>query len=172
MFKNKLIKYLKLCEKAFIIVLTRTDKNMENDLIKLIRELNKNISIGDRIYGRCANNEHLNLIENPILYSLLIFKNLTQKDIAEEYALPKQTVNNIVKRFETDGIVTLESSSFDKRKKIIVLTPKGEEYINERLKPMIDGENKAAQLMGKEKLEKLNELLIELNDCLTKGFEK
>lgn len=145
---------------------------MENDLIKLIRELNKNISIGNRIYGKCANEENLNLIENPILYSLLIFKNLTQKDIVEEYALPKQTVNNIIKRFELDGIVRLESSITDKRKKIIVLTPRGEEYINERLKPMIDAENRAAKLMGEEKLAKLNELLIELNDCLTEGFKK
>lgn len=145
---------------------------MENNFIKLIRELNKNISIGNRIYGKCANEENLNLIENPILYSLLIFKNLTQKDIVEEYALPKQTVNNIIKRFELDGIVRLESSITDKRKKIIVLTPRGEEYINERLKPMIDAENRAAKLMGEEKLVKLNELLIELNDCLTEGFKK
>ncbi len=145
---------------------------MENDLIKLIRELNKNISIGNRIYGRCANEEELNLIENPILYSLLIFKNLTQKDIADEYALPKQTVNNIIKRLETDGIVKLVSSSTDKRKKIIVLTDNGEEYISKRLKPMIDSENKAAELMGKERLEKLNELLVELNDCLKEGFKK
>lgn len=145
---------------------------MENDLIKLIRELNKNISIGNRIYGKCANEENLNLIENPILYSLLIFKNLTQKDIVEEYALPKQTVNNIIKRFELDGIVRLESSSTDKRKKIIVLTSLGEEYINERLKPMIDAENRAATLMGEEKLVKLNELLVELNDCLKEGFKK
>ncbi len=145
---------------------------MENDLIKLIRELNKNISIGNRIYGRCANEEELNLIENPILYSLLIFKNLTQKDIADEYALPKQTVNNIIKRLETDGIVKLVSSNTDKRKKIIVLTDNGEEYISKRLKPMIDSENKAAELMGKERLEKLNELLVELNDCLKEGFKK
>ena len=37
---------------------------------------------------------------------------------------------------------------------------------------MIDAENRAATLMGEEKLVKLNELLVELNDCLKEGFKK
>lgn len=142
-----------------------------DNLIKLIREINKNISIGNRIYGSFANNEGVNVIEHPILYSLLIFENLSQKDIADEYGLPKQTVNNIIKRLENEKLVELKTSDKDKRKKTICLTIKGKEYVNDKLGHIIERENKAALLVGEEKLNKLNDLLIELNDVLKIVFE-
>ncbi len=142
-----------------------------DNLIKLIREINKNISIGNRIYGSFASNEGVNLIEHPILYSLLIFENLSQKDIADEYGLPKQTVNNIIKRLENDKLVELKTSEKDKRKKIISLTVKGKEYVNDKLGHIIERENKAASIVGEEKLNKLNDLLMELNDVLKIVFE-
>lgn len=142
-----------------------------DNLIKLIREINKNISIGNRIYGSFASNDGVNIIEHPILYSLLIFENLSQKDIADEYGLPKQTVNNIIKRLESEKIVELKTSDKDKRRKIICLTTKGREYVNEKLGNIIERENKAASIVGAEKLTKLNDLLIELNDVLKIVFE-
>ncbi len=142
-----------------------------DNLIKLIREINKNISIGNRIYGSFASNEGVNVIEHPILYSLLIFENLSQKDIADEYGLPKQTVNNIIKRLENEKLVELKTSEKDKRKKIICLTAKGKEYVNDKLGHIIERENKAASIVGEEKLNKLNDLLIELNDVLKIVFE-
>ncbi len=141
-----------------------------DDFVLLMREINKNISINSRIYGEFATRMKFNSIETPILYSLLIFKNITQNDIVNEYLLPKQTVNNVIKKFESIGIVTLKQDEFDKRKKIITLTDKGVDYINKQLAPMLDVENKAAKMLGCDKLSNVINSLKELNDSLMVVF--
>lgn len=141
-----------------------------DNYVALMREINKNISINSRIYGEFANKHRFNNLETPILYSLLIFKNLTQNDIANEYLLPKQTVNNIIKKFEGLGIVMLNQDFVDKRKKIITLTDKGVDYITKQLGPMLDAENEAAKMLGCDKLNNVINSLKELNDALRALF--
>ena len=52
-----------------------------------------------------------------ILYSLLIFENVTQNDIVNEYLIPKQGINNMIKKFEVMNIVVLNIDNNDRRKK-------------------------------------------------------
>ncbi len=145
---------------------------MNDDLVYLMRELNKEISIGNRIYGGFSAKQKYNYIESPILYSLLIFENVTQNDIVNEYSLPKQTVNNIVKKYETLGIVELKVDQNDKRKKIISLTEKGYEYISTQLNPLINRENEAAKELGSAKLKEIIKSLQDLNKALLKAFKE
>lgn len=145
---------------------------MNDDLVYLMRELNKEISIGNRIYGEFSAKQKYNYIESPILYSLLIFENVTQNDIVNEYSLPKQTVNNIVKKYETLGIVELKVDQNDKRKKIISLTEKGYEYISTQLNPLINRENEAAKELGSAKLKEIIKSLQDLNKALLKAFKE
>ena len=49
----------------------------------------------------------------------------TQKSIAERHALPKQTVNNILKEFRVQGLLELVPVDTDRRNKEIVLTDRG-----------------------------------------------
>lgn len=143
---------------------------MKNE-IELIREINKNLTIWNRIYGEFGTENNLNNIEASILYSILLFEECSQNDIVNEYSIPKQTVNNIIKRWQNKEYVMLEADTKDRRKKVIKLTPKGIEYASMMLKPLHKKENLVASKMGIAKLSNLLELINELNQELINAFE-
>lgn len=143
---------------------------MKNE-IELIREINKNLTIWNRIYGEFGTENNLNNIEASILYSILLFEECSQNDIVNEYSIPKQTVNNIIKRWQNKEYVMLEADTKDRRKKVIKLTPKGIEYASMMLKPLHKKENLVASKMGIAKLSNLLELINELNQELIIAFE-
>lgn len=143
---------------------------MKNE-IELIREINKNLTIWNRIYGEFGTENNLNNIEASILYSILLFEECSQNDIVNEYSIPKQTVNNIIKRWQNKEYVMLEADTKDRRKKVIKLTSKGIEYASMMLKPLHKKENLVASKMGIAKLSNLLELINELNQELIIAFE-
>ena len=57
----------------------------------------------------------------------------TQKSICREWALPKQTVNTILKDFEKQGLLELVPLEEDRRSKAIHLTEQGREFCAETL---------------------------------------
>lgn len=48
--------------------------------------------------------------------------------ISEEWNIPKQTVNTILKDFQKKGYINMVSDDSDKRNKLICLTESGMEY--------------------------------------------
>lgn len=142
-----------------------------NEEIELIREIDKKLTVWNRIYGEFGNKNNLNNVESAILYTLLLFNKCTQNDIVNDYLLPKQTVNNIILKWQDKGFVTLEQSQDDRRRKIITLTSSGRVYANDMLKPLYDGENVVAKKLGKEKLSLLLSLVSEMNQELKNAFE-
>lgn len=86
-----------------------------------------------------------------------------QRDICRQWALPKQTVNTILKNFTGRGLVELRASREDKRNKEIHLTEPGRllaEGVWERLKSR---ESAVMERMGKEKAEELIRLTLLYN---------
>ena len=67
-------------------------------------------------------------------------KTLSQKELSQKHETPKQIINNIVKGFLADGIVTLQESS-DRRFKKIALTAKGKEFAQSIFEPLAHAEN-------------------------------
>ncbi|OWZ82533.1 MarR family transcriptional regulator [Pasteurella multocida] len=62
-----------------------------------------------------------------VLYSLAAVENrqCTQKQICEEWLLPKQTVFNVCKEYKEKGWIEFSESAVDKREKIMRLTADG-----------------------------------------------
>lgn len=65
-----------------------------------------------------------------VIYSLANAENgqCTQKHIAEEWLIPKQTIFNICKDFKDKGLIEFFESPTDKREKIMQLTESGKAY--------------------------------------------
>ena len=81
------------------------------------------------IYEEWSKAHGLSSNELLFLYSLYEDDNeCTQRNISQRWFIPKQTVNTILKDFERKGFVELFSSAYDKRNKLIKLTPEGKEY--------------------------------------------
>ena len=92
---------------------------------------------------------------------------LTQKQIAEAHHMPKQTVNNIILRYQKPGYVEMIRNKEDGRARTIHLTENGRKYVNETLQPVIRLNEVIMERMGKnfltlvETIEQYSRLLSE-----------
>ncbi|PWM46481.1 MAG: hypothetical protein DBX47_02305 [Clostridiales bacterium] len=99
-----------------------------NDPREQLNRFNELIKEMDSLYGEFAKAGGISDAAFWILYTLRDEGPCTQTKIYERWAMGKQTVNNEVKKLETTGMITLSTSTDDKRSKILTLTKKGVEY--------------------------------------------
>ena len=63
-----------------------------------------------------------------------------QKDICREAYVSKQTISSSVRNLERNGFLYLEKSGRDKH---ICLTEKGRQFVEQKIRPVVDMENRA-----------------------------
>lgn len=84
--------------------------------------------------------------------------NCTQKEIADNCFLPKQTVNSVITSFLKNGWVKLEEMPEDRRNKTVNLTEEGLAKANEVLNQLRNCELQALKALTKEQQDTLLEL--------------
>ena len=97
-----------------------------------------------------------------ISYTTLFILNLisqyevcTQKIICERTMLPKQTVNNVIKKLSEQGYLQLEEIPDNSKSKRILFTKKGNEYAEPMIKHIQDAENSAMEQLSESHQEEL-----------------
>ena len=78
-----------------------------------------------------------------LMYALEDGEPHSQKDIAENWLIPRTTVNTITKRWERAGYLTLVPIRGQKREMQIVLTDSGKQYAKDILADVHFAEDKA-----------------------------
>lgn len=86
------------------------------------------------LYTKAASVLGVGYPEMMVLYALESMGELTQKQIAENFGMQKQTVHTVVSALQKKGYLLLETSEGDKREKRIVLTESGQVYAHRRLR--------------------------------------
>lgn len=81
----------------------------------------------------------------------------TQKKISQRWLIPKQTVNMILKEFESKKLVELFPMQGDKRNKRIQFTAEGREYADTILPELRKVELSVIQRMGIERMHRFSE---------------
>ncbi len=89
--------------------------------------------------------------EISIMFVLMSGDIVTQKDICDMTAMPKQSAFNIIKDWSNKGYIKMLSHPKDKRAKSIHLTNKGEQYIDETLAEIFEMRASIIDEMGEEK---------------------
>ena len=79
----------------------------------------------EALYGEWAKAHGMSYNTIMTLYALDQARGCTQKQIAEEWLIPKQTVNTVLKEFEGQGYLELIPTREDRRAKAIRLTEAG-----------------------------------------------
>lgn len=110
------------------------------------------------LYARLDSALGVNGFLYKVLYALAISDLHTQKDIAQSYEMPKQTINNIILSLQKQGFVEVQTSHTDKREKLIALTPSGKIYAQDFIAKYTDFEQKVYEKLGAQKLQKLIEI--------------
>lgn len=106
-----------------------------------------------------------------LLYAIYDGEQYSQKEICEEWGIPKTTLNTIVKECVRDGYVFLMPTGSKEKK--VVLTDKGRQFAEEVLLPVFKGESRAAHLLQKTNLlERMEEFTTALEEDFKRLEEK
>ena len=94
-------------------------------------------------YAVCAQTSDLKENELMILYALADGVPYSQKQICDEWGIPRTTVNTIIKDWEKKRLVFLSSIPGKRREMNILLTKAGQELANSVLNKVFEMENTA-----------------------------
>lgn len=78
-----------------------------------------------------------------MMYYITILDSCTQADLVKLTRKPRQTVNDIIRRYREQGLIELEYCEQDRRTKTIRLTEKGREFTEAVIEPLNDMETHA-----------------------------
>ena len=143
--------------------------------------MNKNREAIDQI-NRCMNridglyymaSRKLGVKDNTLLlfYVLNDGKVHSQKQICEEWLIPRTTINTVVKEAVNKGYVRLEHSDHT-REKTIMLTEAGKTYADRLLQKVFAAEEQALERTLQEFSPELLKGLEAFTNCMQEEFEK
>ena len=145
---------------------------MEKNKQKLFDNVNRAIIKFRAIYFEWSRRHNISYHEMLVLYTIRENGYCTQKQICDNYFLPKQTIHNIISNMRENGILIYDESLSVSREKVFVLSEKGREYAAPFLESLDLVESGAMEILGKEKLNKLIELLLEYDMALNKALDE
>ena len=143
--------------------------------------MNKNREAIDQI-NRCMNridglyymaSRKLGVKDNTLLlfYVMNDGKVHSQKEICEEWLIPRTTINTVVKEAVNKGYVRLEHSDHT-REKTIMLTEAGKTYADRLLQKVFAAEEQALERTLQEFSPELLKDLEAFTNCMQEEFEK
>lgn len=133
---------------------------------KLMRRLNSDTAKMDWLYYLWGKNTGISENMLMLMYALNDDKIHTQKQISEQYSIPKTTINTIVKELLEKGLIVFESGE-NLKEKNIKLTEEGKIYAKDILGELEEIEQKAM----KKTLEKYSDKFIETFEYLLESME-
>ncbi len=139
---------------------------MENSTKHSLIDFNMYINQIRGSWVQLAKKFNINYHEMLLLYHLYRHGSCTQKLICEYYLLPKQTVNNIVMDMKERNYIEMGFAANNRKEKVMVLTPAGEEYIASLVGSMNKVEESMAEKMGAENMALLAQLLVSYSDII------
>lgn len=110
----------------------------------------------DEIYDRHAAGSGIAASSFWILYSLWMYDGVqpcTQRQLCREWSMSPQTINSSLRKMQGQGLVSLETSSTDKREKLVSLTDDGRARARDLIDPLIEAEERAFLSVPEEERE-------------------
>lgn len=142
--------------------------SLRDDIKMINTSLNETLDV----YREWAKKKGLNYNELIVLYALDEQEECTPKRITQYWALPKQTVNGILREFEKKGYICVSSGTQDKRERIITYTPSGKKFAASVLNHLYEMEESAMRNLGAERCQQLVECNSLYCQALKREIEK
>lgn len=137
------------------------------DLRREMKDLCACLCRQDELYAVLAREQGLSHHTAMTLYALDHDQGCTQKQIAQNWMIPKQTVNTVIKDLERRGYVVLQAGR-DQKEKRVFFTPEGADFARERLRALYEAEERAVAAMGRERFVEM----VEANRAFTEAFAR
>ncbi len=107
-----------------------------------VRQILINVNRADGIYYQFARGIGIKENTLALFYALSDDKPHSQKEICDEWLIPRSTINTIVREYAEGGYIRLEKSTRAKEKELL-LTEKGKKYANELMNRLFSAEQEA-----------------------------
>lgn len=121
----------------------------------------------EELYGEWAKTHGMSYNTVLTLYALDLGRPCTQKQIAEEWLIPKQTLNTIIKELERQGYVEFQPQP-GKREKLVRFTMAGRAYAQMHLGELYQMEERAMETLPAH----LRQALLEGTQAFTDAFAR
>ena len=132
-----------------------------------VQEFNRLYKELDELYHETALKLGISDSAFTIMYVVCVLGDgCLQKDVCREAYISKQTIHSSVRNLERRGYLYLEEGNG--RDKHIRLTEAGRRFIDERISPIVEAENRAFQEMSGEE----RSLFIRLSGKYVENFER
>ncbi len=113
--------------------------------------------------------------QNPyrmlVLYAINAREPITQKAIADNTGLSKQTVSTVMRALKSDGYAELTAGGTDRREKYVRLTPEGKDYADKALAPLYELEKRVFDIAGAERMKQMTDAIALFNIVFEKEME-
>lgn len=139
-----------------------------NNYDEYIKMINSVTNRTDYLYSKWAKNHSVSSYVSKIMYMLRAAGINKQKEIADIYGMPKQTVNTVIAALHKKGYIRLIPDEKDKRSKVIELTYEGIKYADSIVEPLLTCEKKVLEQMGQERVEIMIDTLTQYADLFEK----
>ena len=143
-----------------------------DDMRKVAKRLIVALCNIDKAYYSTEKKKRLSDAELCIMYALDDGEPHSQREIAEEWHLPKTTINTITKQWESEGLLIQKPIPGKRREMQITLTEAGKTYAESFLSFLYKAEDEALQ----KTLERYSDAFIEaleyLGESLKEAFEE
>lgn len=137
-----------------------------NNWDKSIKAITSAVDRTDYLYEKWAKKLGVNNYVSRIMYMLYLSEVNRQKEMVENYGMPKQAVNTVITELQKKGYIILIPDENDKRSKIIKLTQEGINYANKIVTPLLDCEIRVLKKMGTQRVEMLIDTMNQYADLL------
>ena len=132
---------------------------MQKETENLLREIGFAVIRYREVYRRWCRRCGIKYHEMLIFYTLRDMGTCTQKEISDSYALPKQTVHNIVHDLKARGLLLLKPDGRNHRERRLQLTEAGKRYAANFMEPLLEQERAAVAATGPANLREAIRLL-------------
>ena len=145
---------------------------MDQDLLKLLAEINCAIIKFRGLYAGWAKKHGISYHELLVLYTIREQGFCTQKQICDSYLLPRQTMNHVILTLKEQGILEPSAEHRIGREKAFVFTEKGRAYAAPLLSALNQMEVLAIEQFGREKIHSMAQMVLSYDQALQESMQR
>lgn len=145
---------------------------MDENLLKLLADINCAVIKFRGLYAAWAKKRGITYHELLVLYTIREQGFCTQKQICDNYLLPRQTMNHVILDLRNRGLLELSPDHCVGREKAFVLSEAGKQYAAPLLHALNQMETQAIQVFGQEQVEKMVESVCAYDQVLQTAMDQ
>ena len=123
------------------------------------------------LYTQWCAAQNMNYYRQLVLYALEAHAPTTQKRIADDTGLSKQTVATVMRTLKAEGLVDLSEGSSDRREKTVRLTEAGAKCARSALGSLHALEDRVLEILGEKRIKQMLDSVSLFNTVFEKEME-